>query len=206
MKTLSIAIILLFLASCGSGANVPIPPVNPLDASLAAEGVTCADLTSHEDGDTPDCSKIVSAALKGRQDALKVYPNAGSIKLSQVTFFRPHTYWTDRPYPLINIDVPSNPPHYVRAITYATAPTKPFISYGSEETLEHEMIHAIVFLLDGSRERTQAAITDQTPGYNQQPDAKLFYEITCHGTIDDPFGDPGDWDGCIGPYTGPPKP
>ncbi len=203
----ALTVILLFAGCARQQTNPPGWYVTETydQALYRTEGVTCVALTGHADGGEPDCQKIVEAWQRGRARVAAIWPAAANIKMSQATFFRPKLYRVpEKPYPLIadGIDpLTGEVTEYVRGLTYEASPGGPMIVYSYPEVIEHESTHTIVYLLVGYKPRDAAAVSDQTLGYTHQS-WPYFFDITCHGTIDDPFGEPGSAVSCSLPYTG----
>src|ERR1051326_5390691 len=91
-------LLILLLASC-TPARVPVPPPaeTPEQRLIRTEGVSCADISAHAEGDAPDCQQLVAAFDRGRKRVLRLYPQAESVKMSAVAFYRPTRYWTGLP-------------------------------------------------------------------------------------------------------------
>ena len=158
------------------------------------EATTCAELTAHANGEeAPDCTRMIAAFERGRRRVMTVYAEAHTVKMGSMFFFKPKTFrFPEKDWPLINIGTVAEP-FYVGAVTSAEGPA--LIQYAYEEAIEHEATHAIVRLLDPTRLRTPEAMAAD-PANDGRGDVRYFFQITCHGTIDDPFGIPGKNTSC----------
>lgn len=194
MKRLAILLILPLLACHKS---VLITPPETFEAMvLRTEGITCSDLTAHEDGAPQNtCQQVYDPLVRGRVRAVALYPAAKDIKLSAFSYWQTKQVWNDtEPFPRMNTGA--------MALTSNTQ-----IQYAFPETLEHEIVHGIVFLLDGQKMRTQEAI-DNPKDADQKANGFIhFHDITCHNTSDDPFGDGTSVSSsgrasCMRPYSG----
>jgi hypothetical protein len=197
------AVIALTLAACHHPVPVPTPSPEAFEQMLfRTERVTCADITYHDYGDTPDCKLVYEAWVRGRNRVAAIYPVAAEYKMVGIGFYRPRLLWVDdRPYPLI-ADAPGNP----RGLTYVQGGVQ--ITYSYEHVIEHEAVHALVFLVDGIKVRPPDAVTQDMGGYRPEDFLNLpfyLYLIGCHNTPDDIFGDgpPGHRTGCVLPYVSP---
>jgi hypothetical protein len=207
MKPIFLASLLFLLSlsslSCG-GNSRPIPPRIPetFEQRLQRlENVSCAQITYHDYGDAPDCQRIYEAWVRGRNRVSRIYPLASEMRMSGVSFYRPRLMQVpEREYPLL-ADVPGNP----RGVTYISGGLQ--IVYSYEEIVEHEAVHALVFLVDGLKVR-EAQMAEQDMGGYQPGDFQhlpfYFYLVACHGTPDDPFGESGNRGSCVDPFRGPP--
>lgn len=161
------------------------------------EGVTCDDLTRHDDGaPVPDCKKVYGAWVRGRDRVVKEFPEAIDVKMSTVTFWQTKVYFNpDEQFPrMLNVGAMAETLWYADDIIYAF-----------EETIEHEATHWIMYLINGTEHRTQAAI--DLPRDVDQVMWQYLKEIACHNTSDDPFGDGFSMSksgraGCIRMYNG----
>lgn len=197
MKRLAL---LLLLAGCAH--KVPVQPPESFAAMLfRTEGVHCADITAHdEQSPVPDCRRIYDAWLLGRARVVKVYPQAAAVTMAQVWFYRPKLYWvTEKPYPLISLS--GDGMNLVRGVTSPAGPVQ--ISFSYPEVIQHEATHAIIRIVDGGKLRTPEAIN--APQDADQSGATLLFQVSCHSTSDDVFGDgpPGNRASCAGVYAGP---
>lgn len=201
-KYFSIACWVFLVVACSkSPAPAPPVPAETFDRQLyRTELVTCEQITYHDYGETPDCRRIVEAWTRGRNRVTAIYPQAREIRMVSVTFYRPKLIQVpERPYPLI-ADALGTP----RGVTYVQGGV--MIVYAYEEVIEHEATHAVVFLLDGLKVREPARIAEDLGGYHETDFRFVpfyFYLITCHGTPDDPFGEPGNRASCVEPFRGP---
>jgi hypothetical protein len=193
---------LLILTGC-TGTQVPVvPPPAPVETFCQmlyrTENVTCDELRSHQEGDDlPDVQRIYDALVRGRNRAAGIYPNVADIKFARVSLYRPQRYYDvfpTRPWPLIIgwHDYTTDMDVYIRGIFY---PETMSINYSYEEVLEHEIIHALVYLAtDTLIERLPEFITPASP-------EQYLFQVTCHGTVDDPFTRDGDTSACIAPLS-----
>lgn len=189
---------LLLLSACHSSTPVPPPPIDTFAQLLAREeGVTCDQITAHAAGEPPNCRKVYDAWVRARHRVAAVYPDARTVQMSRVFFFRPALHWIDpKPYPLINLMPDGVPPVYVRGVTSTDYPI--LLQYAYPQVVEHEAVHALLLILLGHQARREQDIEASTP---DQRDPFLF-QVGCHGTPDDPFGEPGNIAGCSEPYDG----
>lgn len=196
----------LALILCATIADcVHHPTVETFDDMLErTEGVNCTILTTHMEGDAPDCHRIYEAWVRGRSRVARVNPEAARIRMDAVSFFRPTLYWVpEKPYPLIAdyiLPGETEPHDYYRGFMYPYGGLQ--ITYSYEEVIEHEAVHAILFLLFGHQRRTDEMIEAESGGY--VPAADELYMIGCHSTSDDLWGDgpPGNETACQLPYPG----
>jgi hypothetical protein len=204
-SVVKLAIVLAIPASCAKAVHLQ-PPESFEQKLQRTEGVSCADLTYHEDEliPAPDCQAIVAAWTAGRADMARIYPAAASIPMSRVSFIRPALAWYDgKPYPLIvnQVDHPA---------AYSMASPIVSIFYAYVEAIAHEAHHVLGAILIGSQARTAEAIAQDDGGVQPSDWQGLGYfplwYIFCHGTPDDPFGRPGDRRSCSQPYSGPRNP
>lgn len=184
-----VIILALMVAGCGCSSSDTVKPpahVETFEERLQrTQGVTCEAITVHIEGDTPDCHKIVEAweRAQARVTAMGQY---APLPMSCCFYVRPKLYWfVEKAYPLINInvDAPGYEPILVRGVTSPTYP--PLLQYSYEEGIEHEAIHAMGMLQDHDRARSAEAIAASEAALDRT--AVFIWEITCHGTVDDPF-------------------
>jgi hypothetical protein len=192
-------LLLVILTGCSQTHRPPVPPPETFEQMLTrTEFVTCADITYHDYGDAPDCRLVYEAWVRGRNRVARIYPTAAEYKMVGISFYRPKTVFVDdRPYPLI-ADVPGNP----RGVTYTLGGLQ--IVYSYEHVVEHEAVHALMFLLDGLKVREASAVSVDMGGYPPESFENIpfyFYLIGCHGTPDDPFGELGNRASCVLPYA-----
>jgi hypothetical protein len=192
----------LLLLSCRDPSPPPSPPESFPQMLQRTEHVSCADITYHDytyDA-APDCQLIYEAWVRGRALVARVYPLATEYKMVGINFYRPKLIIVpEKPYPLL--DLPGNP----RGLTYVMGGVQ--ITYSYEAVIEHETVHALLFLIDGLRVREPSAVAADMGGYSPSDFLYIpfyFYLIGCHGTPDDPFGQPGNRASCLQPYQ--PKP
>lgn len=205
--------VLLILTGCAN-RQPPSPPVPPVvivhpepvetfDERLwRTEGVLCVDITQVQSGSPADCKRLVEAWTRGRSRVAAIYPEAANVRMSAFWFYRPELVSHEsKPYPLIYDYLnPDGTPHeYWRGFFYSDF--TPQIVYSYEEVVEHEAVHAIAWAVAGQRVRTAADITADTGGVYVQAGLPFpWYLITCHGTPDDPFGEPGNRGSCMQPF------
>ncbi len=187
--------ITLILASCAKAIPIAVAP-SP-----------CALILSHTEGSAPDCQKLLAAVQRAQARlAASAYRDAAKVSVNQVLLYRPQRYWqvNGAPYPLMILskNVFTGDVTYVRGNTYVPS-SFPEIAYSYEYVVEHEFIHAAIYLTYPNLRRTPEAIADQTPGYTHDGSSAYLYLVTCHRTIDDPFGEPGNTASCVLPYDGP---
>ena len=197
-------ILLFLLTSCGHNVvvNPPAPPPPPETYDqflMRTESTTCAQLTwKLAEAPDPDCHKIVEALTRGRNRATRLYPEAANFRFGSIFLWQTPIVWNTREvFPRIASGFGVG----AAAVTYPCIT----IYYAFEDTLEHEIIHTIVCSLDGGWMRTQEALDD--PRDADQKDFKYIWDITCHNTSDDPFGDGTSISisgraSCIESYTG----
>lgn len=193
-------IVLLALLSFGCARKVAPQPPPPIvvesfcDFLVRTEYLTCSDLTSHQEGESPDPKKAYDALVRGRNAVAVLFPNVASIKFGRFTFFRSERFYDpNRPYPLIVgwRDFNTSTDVLVRGIFH---PDLLFIITSYENVLQHEIAHALVYLAEETLILREAKfITDAYP-------QKYLYEVMCHGSEDDPFGEPGNVSSCIAPF------
>lgn len=207
MKKILVAVVLLLQACSDKAAPTPTPApvVETFEQMLArTEFTTCAQVVYHDYGDAPDCRKIYDAWHRGKAKVAKQHPS-GNLDWSMgiVSFYRPRLLQVpEKPYPMI-ADIAGNP----RGVTYLSGGVQ--IVYAYEETIEHEAIHALTFLVEGNVPRTPEAIAADMGGYTKDQFQFLEtfprYLIMCHGTTDDLYGVRGDRASCAQPFSGPPN-
>lgn len=197
---------ILLLASCAALKTKPVETYDQMLVRTEKLQQGCIDLTYHDDSllPDPDCRRIVDAWNRGRNDMARVYPEALNVKLGDIAIIRPRLQWfPNKPYPLLQ-DRPDHP----RAYSY-TSPY-PLIMYAVEESIEHEAHHMIGAIVTHGALRTPEAMVDRG-GYTVEDIVGAggvlpLWFIFCHGTVDDPFGQPGIVNGCSLPYDGPANP
>lgn len=204
-----LTLILVVVAAAGGAAFALVrkksqAPAETFEQMLQrTEGVTIAGLTGHDSAvDAPDPKKLYDAFVRGRNRVAKLYPQATSIQMSALTFFRTALMWNaGESFPRM-----ANGP---AAGAIADTAMGTFIYYAFEEAVEHETVHALMCIVDGAQKRTPAAIDN--PKDADQAGNTNVWQIACHNTSDDPFGgglsiSVSGRAGCILPYSGPPKP
>ncbi len=216
-KLTYLLLVTLLLLGCGGSGNnsvtIPVPvvvppaPVETYDQFLKrTEGVTCAVITAHDmNAPIPDCHKIVDAINRGRVLATQKFGTAAvaAVKLSSISFWQTQLVWNaNEGFPRIK-DIGS------MAETLVVGNS---IMYAFEETIEHEWVHWVYFVLEGNVPRTQSAIDAQQDA-DQKANGYIYEkDITCHKTTDDPIVDArvslsvSGRAGCINPYSGPSNP
>ena len=171
-----------------SAPTIAVKSVEAFDAMLLrTELQTCDDITSHGSTAPPDCRRIYEAWDRGRERVSIVYPEALTLTMGSVWFYQPPTQPSPsgKPYPVfVDQDIRG------RTITDGFLQ----INYSYEEVVEHETVHALVFILDGLKRRTESA--RQASAIDQRTQ-EFLWEIACHGTPDDPFGVLGNIASCI---------
>lgn len=202
MKCLLLFTVLL-LASCASGKpNKPPPPPETFEAMvLRTEYASCETLTNHDYAPAPDCRRLYDAWHRGLKRFKDKFPEKNSDwSMGAIQFYRPRLMQAaEKPYPLI-ADTPGNP----RGISYTSGGVA--ILYAYEEVVEHEMLHVLTFLSDAFVERTPEMIAADMGGYSPSDFQYVpfyWFWITCHGTPDDPFGEPGNRASCLAPFPAP---
>jgi len=207
-----LALLLLILAGC-NGNPAPAPPPPPVTIPdpvpvetfeqrlIRTEGVSCAEITAAHSGEPPSCERIVAAWERGKARVAALYPAAANVRMSAFWFYRPElVYHESKPYPLIYDYLnPDGTPHEYKRGDFSTA-VVPQMLFSYPEVVEHEAVHALTWLLDGQRIRTPEAIAADQGGVTVFGLPYYWYLITCHGTPDDPFGEPGNRGSCTQPY------
>lgn len=154
---------------------IPVVPPSPPPETfeqflLRTELVRINDLTSHDPSNpTPDYKLIYEAFVRGRVRVAAYDPKAADIQMYQLSFFQPRLEMSPsgKPYPVIaGADV--------RGRSFFSR-----IEYSYEQVVEHETVHALLWIL----------------GHD-------IYPIGCHGTPDDPFGVPENVSSCIEKRSG----
>lgn len=211
----AVVLFLLLLASCGRNVTappVPAPPVTVPDPAPVetfeerlwrVEGVSCGDITVAHSGIPPNCEAMVAAWERGRVRVISEIPEAANAKMSVFWLYRPElVYHPSKPYPLIyDFLNPDGTPHEYKRGNFS-ADIVPQITYSYEAVVEHEVVHALTWLYAGQRVRTDEAIAADQGGVYVPPGQPYYwYMITCHGTPDDPFGEPGNRLSCAEPWT-----
>lgn len=203
------------LTGCGSKHVDARPPQLAAetfcDMVYRTEGLTCEQLAAADTSDgtpAPDPREIYDQWNQARQDVARINAAALNVRMDVVWPYRPKLYWIDgKAYPLVSKTGLASDPQYVRATVNDTVPA--LVQYAWPELLRHEFIHIIARIVFGQERRTAEAIAED-PGqeWYDGPPFEYLWQVTCHNTPDDPFGEgpARKRDGCIGPYAGPVKP
>ncbi len=206
MKFLSVVALIVMLVGCGNKSSSPIPQPSSetYDQFLVrTEGVNCAQITAHDIGaPIPDCKKMHDAFDRGRTNLInKGFPQAATmLKMSGVSFWQTQQVW--------------NPNEVFPRMKDLGAmaeflPLENTIFFAFEECIQHEVQHWGLLLLDGQEMRMPDAIA--LPKDADQANWDHIWQIACHDTSDDRFGDGTSLSvsgraGCVEPYSRPPKP
>jgi hypothetical protein len=194
----------LGLECCAHSVPVVVPaPETPCEMILRTEGVSCATLAAGHDvgAPTPDTIKMYNAFVRGRNRVALLYPAAANIKMNALNFWQTAVHWNPgEAFPRM--------PDGAMAITLVGIN----IQFAFEQCIEHETTHALIWLLDPGKVRTQAAIDDPADADQKALGFDHIYQITCHLTVDDPIVDDGPSlsvsgrAGCVQAYDGPVNP
>lgn len=185
-------VLILVVAACRHRTPVQPPPAETFEEMLfRTEYTHCEVIIAHAEGEAPNCRLLYEAFTRGRKRVTALYPQAAEIKMSAVTIYRPKRLWVeDVEYPLIE-EVPSQP----RGVFY---PDPPFIQYSYEAVVEHEAVHFLLWILQPDRTREPAMILADPGDANNI--MAWFWQIGCHGTPDDPFGQRGNRASCVASF------